>query len=144
MSFHAALECIAKSCPIRLCRGTRVTFYPGEMNFPRFTAWLGANSSAGKQRRIVSEINTKLLAAGVVCDKRALRLQYLPTLRIVLTQPLMTQGAEGIEDTVDMMRSYLISRCACFHVHRCTSGVGRMYRIVWTCCVPVVLSEGLS
>jgi replication factor C subunit 1 len=88
-----------------------VTF-SGEMNFPRFTQWLGANSSARKQARIVGEINTKLLAAGVVCDRQNLRLQYLPTLRMALTQPLVTQGADGIDAVVDVMQSYLISRCA--------------------------------
>ena len=95
-----------------LCSGNRTTFAPGEMNFPRFTQWLGANSSARKQARVVGEINTKLLAAGVVCDRQNLRLQYLPALRAALTQPLATQGAEGIDTVVDLMQTYLISRCA--------------------------------
>jgi Replication factor RFC1 C terminal domain len=93
-------------------RGPRTTFHPGEMNFPRFTAWLGNNSSARKQARIVGELNTKLLAAGVVCDRRNLRLQYLPALRGALTRPLATQGADGIDEVVALMQAYLISRCA--------------------------------
>lgn len=72
---------------------------------------MGANSSQRKQSRIVGELTTKLLAAGVVCDRRNLRLQYLPALRGALTAPLATKGAEGIEDVVSMMQSYCISRC---------------------------------
>jgi replication factor C subunit 1 len=81
------------------------------MNFPRFTAWLGNNSSARKQARIVGELNTKLLAAGVVCDRRNLRLHYLPALRDALTRPLATDGADGIEPVIELMQAYLINRC---------------------------------
>jgi replication factor C subunit 1 len=82
------------------------------MNFPRFTAWLGNNSSANKQRRIAGELTTKLLAAGAICDRRGLRLHYLPVLRHALTAPLAKDGAEGIDTTIALMQHYLISRCA--------------------------------
>jgi replication factor C subunit 1 len=94
------------------CRGTRVTYNPGEMNFPRFTAWMGNNSSQGKQRRLSAELNTKLLAAGVVCDRRNLRLQYMPAFRLALTSPLAKNGSDGIDDVISLMQSYLISRHA--------------------------------
>jgi Replication factor RFC1 C terminal domain len=35
----------------------------GETNFPRFSAWFGANSSAGKQRRLLGELHTRLAAS---------------------------------------------------------------------------------
>lgn len=85
---------------------------PGEMNFPRFTAWLGTFSSSNKQKRIAGELTTKLQAAGVVCDRRDLRLQYLPTLRATLTDPLVREGADGIDTVLGLMQMYLISRCA--------------------------------
>ena len=87
-----------------------MTYNPGEMNFPRFTAWMGNNSSQGKQRRLSAELNTKLLAAGVVCDRQSLRLQYMPTLRLALTTPLAKHGADGIDDVISVMQSYLINR----------------------------------
>lgn len=82
------------------------------MNFPRFTAWLGNYSSSNKQKRIAGELTTKLQAAGVVCDRRDLRLQYLPTMRATLTSPLVRHGSDGIESVLSMMQLYLISRCA--------------------------------
>lgn len=96
------------------CRGHRDIFglYPGESNFPRFTAWLGSNSSAGKQKRLAGELTTKLLAAGANADRRDLRLQYLPVLRLALTAPLVEHEAEGIPKVIDLMQNYLISRCA--------------------------------
>lgn len=36
----------------------------GETNFPRFSAWFGANSSSGKQRRLLGELHTRLAASG--------------------------------------------------------------------------------
>ena len=107
----SAAQRFAKTC-WQACRGNRVTFNPGEMNFPRFTAWLGNNSASTKQRRVVGELTTKLLAAGVVCDRANLRLQYLPALRSALTHPLVADGADGIDAVVQLMQSYLISRCA--------------------------------
>eukprot|EP00892_Ulva_mutabilis_P010717 jgi/Ulvmu1/8017/UM004_0254.1 len=96
--------------PASYMRGQREPLYPGEMNFPRFTSWLGNFSSSNKQKRIAGELTTKLQAAGVVCDRRDLRLQYLPTLRATLTDPLVRKGAEGIDAVIDMMQLYLISR----------------------------------
>ncbi len=37
--------------------------YPGEMNFPRFSGWFGANSSHGKQKRLLSELHTRMLSS---------------------------------------------------------------------------------
>jgi hypothetical protein len=98
------------------------------MNFPRFTAWLGANSSSRKQQRIIGELNTKFLAAGIVCDRRNLCLQYLPALRGALTHPLAMHGADGIDTVVDLMQSYLINRCAsCAHTNRLLFYTGCAY-----------------
>ena len=84
--------------------------FPGESNFPRFTAWMGANSSGNKWRRVLGELTTKLLAAGAVCDRRGVRLEYLPALRHALTAPLAARAEGGIPEVVDLMQHYLISR----------------------------------
>lgn len=73
---------------------------------------MGNNSSQNKQKRLSAEINTKLLAAGVVCDRKSLRLNYMPLFRLALTKPLATNGADGIEDVISIMQSYLINRYA--------------------------------
>lgn len=103
-------EVPAQSICMAMCRGQREMLNPGEMNFPRFTAWLGNFSSSNKQKRIAGELTTKMQAAGVVCDRRDLRLQYLPTLRSTLTDPLVRHGADGIEAVLAIMQMYLISR----------------------------------
>ena len=60
--------------PATYMRGQRETFglFPGETNFPRFTAWLGSNSSSGKQRRLLGELHTRMLSSGgIECDRWA-------------------------------------------------------------------------
>ena len=43
--------------------GAACRLYPGEMNFPRFSGWFGANSSQGKQKRLLSELHTRMLSS---------------------------------------------------------------------------------
>lgn len=97
--------------PSSYMRGHREVFNMNEMNFPRFTSWLGNNSSFGKQKRLLGELHTRMMASGnVECDRTSLRLGYLPVLRRSLTAPLMTSGKEGIPRVLGMMKDYCISR----------------------------------
>ncbi len=65
----------------------------------RFTAWLGANSSYGKQRRLLGELHTRMLSSGsIATDRMGLRLHYLPTLRHTLLAPLISREKEGIPE----------------------------------------------
>lgn len=58
--------------PASYMRGQREIFGPNESNFPRFSAWLGQNSSSGKQRRLLGELHTRMLSSGhIECDRRA-------------------------------------------------------------------------
>jgi replication factor C subunit 1 len=110
MPFAAAVGTVF---PAAYARGSREPFglYPGEPNFPRFTAWLGSNSSAGKQRRLLGELHTRMLSSGALeCDRTALRLAYLPVLRGVLTRPLAARGKEGIPEALELMRAYCLAR----------------------------------
>ena len=72
--------------------------YPGEPNYPRFSAWLGQNSSQGKQRRLLAELGARLSSSeapggGVAADRAALRCDYVPALCRTLTRPLAALGA---------------------------------------------------
>ena len=73
--------------------------YPGEPNYPRFTAWLGQNSSQGKQRRLLAELGARLASSegghGVAADRAALRCDYAPALCRLLTRPLAALGSGG-------------------------------------------------
>ena len=77
----------------------------------RFTAWMGSNSSQGKQRRLLGELHTRMLSSGNMhSDRTSLRLQYLPTLRQTLTAPLAQLEKEGIEPVMAQMHAYCIAR----------------------------------
>jgi replication factor C subunit 1 len=58
--------------PATYMRGSREVFSPHEPNFPRFSAWLGQNSSFGKKKRLLGELHTRMLSSGALeCDKWA-------------------------------------------------------------------------
>lgn len=110
MPFACALGTVS---PATYMRGSRETFglYPHEQNFPRFTAWLGQNSSYGKQKRILGEIHTNMISSGNFhSDRTALRLDYCSTLKSSLVQPLLKSGKEGIPKVLGMMNDYALKR----------------------------------
>lgn len=99
--------------PATYVRGNRVGFglYPGETNFPRFSAWFGANSSSGKQRRLLGELHTRLAASGNFhSDRSTLRLQYASAWRRTLVKPLLDRQEEGIPDVIQDMHDYCMAR----------------------------------
>ncbi len=57
---------------MRRTRGPREIFglFPNEMNFTRFTAVLGNLSSHNKQRRLLGELTTRMLASGSCISER--------------------------------------------------------------------------
>ncbi|CAL8468443.1 g7983 [Coccomyxa elongata] len=108
MPFAAAIGSVY---PATYMRGARETFSAYENNFPRFTAWLGMNSSTGKQRRLMGELHTRMTSSGhVASDRMGLRTAYLPTLRYALSKPLATEDKEGIPIVINTMQEYCISR----------------------------------
>lgn len=92
----------------------------------RFPAWLGANSTAGKQKRLLAELATNLAASGHVHAGRGdVRMLYVPVLRELLTRPIAARGEDGVADVVAVMRvrPALCALCALpFAVARGASG----------------------
>ena len=71
----------------------------------RFTAWLGQNSSYGKQKRLLGEIHTRMCASGQsTVDRTGARMDYLPVFRKTLVQPLVQSEKEGIEQVIEQMQ----------------------------------------
>mmetsp|Transcript_687 Transcript_687/g.1994 ORF Transcript_687/g.1994 Transcript_687/m.1994 type:complete len:1093 (+) Transcript_687:367-3645(+) len=104
---------IGSVCPAAYMRGPRFAFglHPGEMNFPRFSAWFGANSTSGKQRRLLGELHTRMTASSNFhSDRSTLRLQYTPALRRTLVKPLETELEAGIPAVIQDMHEYCMSR----------------------------------
>eukprot|EP00958_Prasinococcus_capsulatus_P001177 scaffold106_cov380-Prasinococcus_capsulatus_cf.AAC.15 len=93
-----------------LLRGGREPFHPADfMN--RFPAWLGKNSSAGKGKRLVQEIQSHMLVSHTCFPSpTSVRLDYLPAFKAHLSQPLKDEGKEGIKDVIDIMDAYSLNR----------------------------------
>ncbi|KAL2832985.1 hypothetical protein BDW59DRAFT_169242 [Aspergillus cavernicola] len=74
-----------------------------------FTSWLGQNSKQGKLARYVKEIQgrMRLRASG---DRHEVRQQYIPLLWDKLVRRLMIDGKEGVEDVIDLMDAYFLTR----------------------------------
>ncbi|KAL4933482.1 replication factor C subunit 1 [Aspergillus undulatus] len=83
--------------------------YGNMMERPGFTSWLGQNSKQGKLSRYVKEIQgrMRLRASG---DRHEVRQQYIPLLWEKLINRLMIDGKEGVEDVIDLMDSYFLTR----------------------------------
>ncbi|XP_025091531.1 replication factor C subunit 1-like [Pomacea canaliculata] len=72
------------------------------INFP---AWLGKNSSTNKTDRTLQELCSHM-SLKVSCDKRGLNMDYLPALRVRLTDPLVKHGSEGVPQVIGLMDEY--------------------------------------
>ncbi|ROW12974.1 hypothetical protein VPNG_04679 [Cytospora leucostoma] len=85
------------------------SFVSGTMINSKFTSWLGANSKLGKLSRFVREIHShmRLKSSG---DAREIRQQYLPILWYQLVKRLSFEGKDSIDDVIDLMDSYYLTR----------------------------------
>ncbi|KAI1936803.1 DNA replication factor C complex subunit Rfc1 [Ophidiomyces ophidiicola] len=74
-----------------------------------FTSWLGSNSKQGKMSRQIKEIqgHMRLRASG---DRHEIRQQYLPLLWEKLVHRLAADGKEVVQDVIDLMDSYFLTR----------------------------------
>lgn len=71
----------------------------------RFTAWLGQNSSFGKQKRLMGELHTRMSASGnTTADRTGMRTDYLPSLRKSLVKPLIDNEKDGVMTVIYEMQ----------------------------------------
>ncbi|KAI0552833.1 DNA replication factor C, large subunit [Xylaria curta] len=85
------------------------SFVAGQLMQPQFTTWLGNNSKYGKLGRYIREIHShmRLKASG---DHNEIRQQYLPVLWTQLIKRLADEGKESVEDVIELMDSYFLTR----------------------------------
>jgi replication factor C subunit 1 len=78
----------------------------GNTSFP---AWLGNNSKQGKMVRYIREIQAhmRLRTSG---DRHEIRQQYLPVLWERLIRRLELEGKDCIEDVIELMDSYFLTK----------------------------------
>ncbi|KAH3902279.1 related to Replication factor C subunit 1 [Saccharomycodes ludwigii] len=99
LPFHSIISTIL---PASLVSGQMA----GRINF---SAWLGQNSKTGKYYRMLQELyyHTRLSTS---TDKDGFRLDYIPTLKNSLLNPLLTEGSTAIPDIIHVMDGYYLSK----------------------------------
>ncbi|KAI1493042.1 replication factor RFC1 C terminal domain-containing protein [Biscogniauxia mediterranea] len=85
------------------------SFVAGQLLSSNFTSWLGNNSKHGKLSRLVREIHShmRLKSSG---DHNEIRQQYLPMLWHQLIKRLADDGKECVEEVIELMDSYFLTR----------------------------------
>lgn len=85
------------------------SFVSGLCGQTQFTSWLGNNSKQGKLVRYVKEIQShmRLRTSG---DRHEIRQQYLPVLWTRLIDRLQKEGKDCVEEVIDLMDSYFLTR----------------------------------
>ncbi|GLT93388.1 hypothetical protein SLE2022_111840 [Rubroshorea leprosula] len=98
--------------PAALLHGQREILEQGERNYNRFSAWLGKNSSMGKNFRLLEDLHVHLLASRESSSGRGtLRLEHLTLLMKRLTDPLRhLPKDEAVKQVVEFMNAYSISQ----------------------------------
>ena len=119
MPVHAMFSFVRPASFVSGSTGGRVNFTTwlgnnskgGERSAPPFVCELWADADAGKFARCVKEIqgHMRLRASG---DRHEIRQQYLPLLWTRLVKGLELNGdkAHGIEDIIDLMDSYFLTK----------------------------------
>jgi replication factor C subunit 1 len=85
------------------------SFIAGQLMGSNFTSWLGNNSKSSKLGRFVREIHShmRLKSSG---DHNEVRQQYLPVLWHQLIKRLEVEGKDCVEDVINLMDSYYLTR----------------------------------
>ncbi|KAI1136697.1 replication factor RFC1 C terminal domain-containing protein [Hypoxylon sp. FL0543] len=85
------------------------SFVAGQLIGSNFTSWLGNNSKYGKLGRYIREIHShmRLRSSG---DHNEIRQQYLPVLWTRLIRRLADEGKESVEEVIELMDSYFLTR----------------------------------
>ncbi|XP_072990933.1 replication factor C subunit 1 [Typha latifolia] len=98
--------------PAALMHGHRETLEPGERNFNRFGGWLGKNSTAGKNLRLLEDVHAHILASSEAkMDREMLRVDYFTLLLRQLTDPLRSMSKDAaVAKVVEFMDAYSLSQ----------------------------------
>ncbi|KAH9887675.1 DNA replication factor C large subunit [Cubamyces lactineus] len=79
---------------------------PNAMSFPQ---WLGQNSKQNKLSRQLTDVQARMRLK-VSGDKGEIRQSYIPALFPHIVQPLMDQGASAVDDVIEVMDEYFLTR----------------------------------
>ncbi|CDO76341.1 hypothetical protein BN946_scf185011.g5 [Trametes cinnabarina] len=79
---------------------------PNAMSFPQ---WLGHNSKQSKLSRQLTDVQARMRLK-VSGDKAEIRQSYIPSLFPHVVQPLMDQGTSAVDDVIEFMDEYFLTR----------------------------------
>lgn len=74
-----------------------------------FTSWLGQNSKTMKYKRIVQQLQYHS-STKTNTSNNQLRLVYIPFWKTALTEPLIKKGAPGVDDVLNMLDGYYLTK----------------------------------
>eukprot|EP00536_Pseudo-nitzschia_multiseries_P004109 jgi/Psemu1/237322/estExt_Genewise1.C_670021 len=77
--------------------------------YPEFTAWMGKNSSMGKNYRLLNELSHHMNFK-VSANAQELRRSYIPVMRDRILKLLKNADAESNQEAIDLMDDYGLSR----------------------------------
>lgn len=99
LPFHAVMSSVKPSLQVAGNITQRINF----------AGWLGQNSKTMKYQRLLQELqyHTRLRTS---TDKTELRLEYLPLLVKKMTDPLIHKGESGIDEVMDIMDHYYLTK----------------------------------
>lgn len=80
--------------------------FGGQINFP---SWLGKNSRKNKFQRLLSELQSHMRLSASV-NKESVNLDYLYMLKMSILQPLKTKQLDGIDESLQIMNAYNLTR----------------------------------
>ncbi|KAF8994582.1 replication factor RFC1 C terminal domain-containing protein [Cyathus striatus] len=104
MPLHAVLSTVR---PASSLYGTGAHY--GGQNAMTFPAWLGQNSKQAKLNRQLSDVQVRMRLR-VSGDKGEIRQSYIPALFPYIVKPLMDTGASAVEEVIDRMDEYFLSK----------------------------------
>ncbi|KAI9190770.1 replication factor RFC1 C terminal domain-containing protein, partial [Polychytrium aggregatum] len=74
-----------------------------------FSSFLGNNSTQQRRYRLLREIQMHM-GLRISGDKKEVRQTYIPSLSLVLSQPIIDSHDDGIRDVISMMDGYYLSK----------------------------------
>ncbi|WOO84678.1 Replication factor C subunit 1 [Vanrija pseudolonga] len=106
LPLHAVTSMVAPSSYIY---GTGRSPAGGGWGGPSFPQWLGQNSKQTKLQRQLTDIQIRMRLR-VSGGRDEIRQQYMPLLASKIVTPLMTKGADAIDDTIATMDEYYLGK----------------------------------
>lgn len=76
---------------------------------PSFPQWLGQNSKMGKLQRELTDIQIRMRLS-VSGSRDEIRQQYMPLIASKIVKPLMENGSDAIDDTIQTMDDYFLGK----------------------------------